>query len=205
MGVCASEDMGSSRFNVNDVHHIGILDILLYNTDRHGGNILVTQSGGCGTGCGKGNARLVPIDHGLCLPDFRHLDQAEFEWLYWKQAQQSLSAKDVELIASFDGNKIAGILRGLGLSSGSVLTARIMVVVLQETVIKHGWNLREIGSFCTKPFNAESSDLADVVAATMVAGNVRDREVSFEDHCSFVELFRKQLDQHIDGKIIVKV
>ena len=154
--------------------------------------------------CGKGRSRLVPIDHGLCLPDFRHLDQAEFEWLYWKQAQQPLSKKDIQLIASFDGNKLAGILRGLGLSSGSVLTARIMAVVLQQTAIKHGWNLREIGSFCTKPFNGKSSDLADVVAATMVAAGVRDREVSFEDHQSFVDSFSKQLDQHLNGSIIVK-
>merc|ERR1712226_1290368 len=117
---CSSEDMGNSRFRTSDIHRIGILDILLYNTDRHGGNILVQETAVCG------KARLVPIDHGLCLPDFRHLGQAEFGWLYWKQAQTAFTANDMRLIASFEGDK-AGILRPLGLSSGSVLTARIMV------------------------------------------------------------------------------
>jgi len=201
--VCASEDMGSSRFNVNDVHHIGILDILLYNTDRHGGNILVTQSGGCGTGCGKGNARLVPIDHGLCLPDFRHLDQAEFEWLYWKQAQQKFTKHDLELIASFNGDKVAGILSDLGFSSGSVLTARIMVAVLQHAALKRGWSLRKIGEFCTKHFTAKSSALADIVSTTMATASMQDRESTFADHAIFIDLFRENLVKHFDGGIAV--
>jgi len=201
--VCASEDMGSSRFNVNDVHHIGILDILLYNTDRHGGNILVTQSGGCGTGCGKGKARLVPIDHGLCLPDFRHLDQAEFEWLYWKQAQQKFTKHDLELIASFNGDKVAGILSDLGFPSGSVLTARIMVAVLQHAALKRGWSLRQIGEFCTKHFTAKSSALADIVSTTMATASMQDREPTFADHAIFIDLFRENLVKHFDGGIAV--
>lgn len=35
--------MGASRFSVQDVHRIGILDIRLVNTDRHAGNILVRR------------------------------------------------------------------------------------------------------------------------------------------------------------------
>lgn len=199
----SSEDMGSSRFNINDIHHIGILDVLLYNTDRHAGNMLVAESASCAVSCGKGKARLVPIDHGLCLPDFRHLNQAEFEWLYWRQAQQPLSKDDLELIGSFDGDKVAGILRGLNLSSGSVLTARLMVNVLQQTAVDRGWNLREIGTFCTQAFNAKSSDLADVVAATIAAAGVQDSEVPFEGHAAFMDLFNQQLAKHLDAKIKV--
>merc|ERR1712110_1000496 len=193
--VCSSEDMGSSRFNSNDVHRIGILDILLYNTDRHGGNILVSETPTCG------KARLVPIDHGLCLPDFRHLDQAEFEWLYWKQAQQAFRKRGLELIASFDADKIAGILRGLGLPSGAVLTARVMVSVLQQTA-KCGWTLGEIGTFCTKHFTAKSSALQDVVTATTAAVGTKD-DVPFENHVAFVDAFNKHLAQHLDKKITV--
>jgi len=201
--VCASEDMGSSRFNVDDVHHIGILDILLYNTDRHGGNILVAKSfASCGAGCG-GKSRLVPIDHGLCLPDFRHLDQAEFEWLYWKQAQQKFTKHDLELIASFNGDKVADILSDLGFSSGSVLTARIMVSVLQHAALKRGLNLREIGEFCTKHFTAKSSALADIVSTTMTTASMQDREITFADHAVFIDSFRENLVRHFEGKITV--
>jgi len=38
---CDTSELGSTRFSVTDVHHIGILDIRLFNTDRHAGNMLV--------------------------------------------------------------------------------------------------------------------------------------------------------------------
>lgn len=195
--VCSSEDMGSSRFKTSDIHHIGILDILLYNTDRHGGNILVSSTPTCG------KARLVPIDHGLCLPEFRHLGQAEFEWLYWKQAQTPFTKRDLDLIASFNGDKVAGILRRLSLSSGSVLTARIMVALLQQTAIKRGWTLRKIGEFCTKHFTAKSSALQDVVSKTTAATGIKGGDVAFEGHAVFMDSFSKQLVQHLDKEIVV--
>lgn len=201
--ICASEDMGSSRFDTNDIHRIGILDILLYNTDRHGGNLLVEKSFGCGASCGKGKNRLIPIDHGLCLPDFRHLNQAEFEWQYWKQASASLSKAELALISSLNGDRVAGILRGLGLPSGSVLTARVMVAVLQQTALKRGWHLRDIGAFCCTAFKAKSSPLADVVATTSRVGGFGDREVLFEEHAVFMDLFNQKLTQYLDGKVAV--
>ncbi len=38
---CDTSEMGTSRFSASDVHRIGILDIRLFNTDRHAGNMLV--------------------------------------------------------------------------------------------------------------------------------------------------------------------
>jgi hypothetical protein len=142
----------------------------------------------------------VPIDHGLCLPDFRHLDQAEFEWLYWKQAQQKFTKHDLELIASFNGDKVAGILSDIGFSSGSVLTARIMVAVLHHAALKRDLSLREIGEFCTKHFTAKSSALADIVSTT---ASMQDREPKFADHATFIDLFRENLVKHFDERIAV--
>merc|ERR1711939_1178035 len=172
-----------------------------------GGNLLVEKSSSlsCGVSCGKGNSRIVPIDHGLCLPDFRHLDQAMFEWQFWKQANQPLSKKDLELIASFDGDKVAGILRGLGLSSGAVLTARIMVAVLQQTALKHAWTLRQIATFSATDFKSDSSALAEVVAATAIAADAQTRDVAFAEHEAFVELFNKKLEEHLAPKEVITV
>ena len=36
-----TSDLGTSQFSVAHVHRIGILDLRLYNTDRHAGNLLV--------------------------------------------------------------------------------------------------------------------------------------------------------------------
>jgi hypothetical protein len=67
------EDMGSSRFPVEEVHKISVLDVRLANTDRNAGNILVSRRE-------DGELKLVPIDHGYCLPtkvSFMH-----FKWLH---------------------------------------------------------------------------------------------------------------------------
>ena len=91
---CDTSEMGPSLFNVQDVHRIAILDIRLLNTDRHAGNILVQRPKGSG---GKLSAleqlnqpqcRLLPIDHGFCLPEA--LEPPFFEWLHWPQVQTLL-------------------------------------------------------------------------------------------------------------------
>lgn len=60
IGSC--EDMGPRAFPVDEVHKISVLDIRLANTDRHAGNILVSKDE-------EGQIKLIPIDHGYCLPD----------------------------------------------------------------------------------------------------------------------------------------
>lgn len=56
------EEMGSSSFPVEEVHKIAVLDMRMANTDRNGGNILVCRDE-------YDSLRLVPIDHGYCLPE----------------------------------------------------------------------------------------------------------------------------------------
>ena len=69
----------------------GILDIRIWNTDRHAGNILVRRPraaaasaaalSGLGRLAGAQPVELVPIDHGFCLPEA--LDPPYLEWLHW--------------------------------------------------------------------------------------------------------------------------
>jgi hypothetical protein len=63
-----------------EVHKIGLLDIRLFNEDRHGGNLILDQKKGTGA-----LARLVPIDHELTLPHWNQLKSATFCWINWKQ------------------------------------------------------------------------------------------------------------------------
>lgn len=59
---CGScEDIGPSSFPVEEVHKISVLDIRLANADRHAANILRSKGE-------DGRVRLIPIDHGYCLP-----------------------------------------------------------------------------------------------------------------------------------------
>lgn len=94
---CDTSEIGTSMFSLQDVHRIAILDIRLFNTDRHAGNILVQRPSG---GSSKLSAlarlnqpqcRLLPIDHGFCLPEA--LEPPFFEWLHWPQVSyHSLTA-----------------------------------------------------------------------------------------------------------------
>jgi hypothetical protein len=84
-----------------------------------------------------------------------------------------------------------------------VLTARIMVAVLQHAALKRDLSLREIGEFCTKHFTAKSSALADIVSTTMATASMQDREPKFADHATFIDLFRENLVKHFDERIAV--
>lgn len=136
---CSAEDMGHLKFALSDVHKIGILDIRLFNTDRHAGNILLHAStdGGC--------MQMTPIDHGLCLPSYKHLDGACFDWLQWPQAQFPFTSEALDHIASLDMEKDAALLRSVGMDEETVTTMRLCTSLLQ-TGAALGYSLFEIGS-----------------------------------------------------------
>lgn len=86
---CDTSEMGASRFAARDVHRIGILDIRIWNTDRHAGNILVRRPRDSAVNLSalarldSSQLELVPIDHGFCLPE--SYEPPYFEWLFWPQ------------------------------------------------------------------------------------------------------------------------
>lgn len=86
---CDTSEIGTSMFSLQDVHRIAILDIRLFNTDRHAGNILVQRPTGdtarlsARARLNQPQCRLLPIDHGFCLPEA--LEPPFFEWLHWPQ------------------------------------------------------------------------------------------------------------------------
>jgi Phosphatidylinositol 3- and 4-kinase len=73
------ENFSSDIFEADEIHKIAILDIRLLNLDRNLCNILVC--------CDKGQEsnfekyRLVPIDHGLSIPDTLSINSYELAWL----------------------------------------------------------------------------------------------------------------------------
>lgn len=67
------ENFSSDLFPTDEVHKIGVLDIRLMNLDRNEQNILVTKT--------DNNYRLVPIDHGLTIPDNLEVCTFDLVWL----------------------------------------------------------------------------------------------------------------------------
>lgn len=121
----SSSDYDPRLFSVGDVHRIAILDIRLANMDRNDGNILVLktedadlfhisedllhpsfaknrpnyQTNASLTPDGKvSKYRLIPIDHGLTLPDCLDLTDFDLAWLNWPQAHTPLLLEEIEYI-----------------------------------------------------------------------------------------------------------
>jgi len=148
----ASWDVGPSRFPVQEVHKIGILDMRIFNNDRHGGNILMKENE-------QGNLELVPIDHGLSLSST--LDRAWFEWMSWPQAKKPFDEKSLSYIERIDIERDAKMLTDMGISEEAVRT-----MILSTTLLKKGaaagLNLYQIGSIAARE-NLESPSLLEQI------------------------------------------
>mmetsp|Transcript_15386 Transcript_15386/g.46445 ORF Transcript_15386/g.46445 Transcript_15386/m.46445 type:complete len:1132 (+) Transcript_15386:545-3940(+) len=160
-----TSEVGASRFAAADVRRIGILDIRLFNTDRHAGNMLVVRPRNSGSrhgstvalGNGVGLARLAetrcalrPIDHGFCLPEA--LEPPYLEWLHWPQAMMPFDAEELAYIAALDARAdcemLARELPALRPECGRIL--QVSTALLQAGAAA-GLSLSEIGNAMSRP------------------------------------------------------
>ncbi|KAG9150660.1 hypothetical protein Leryth_008124 [Lithospermum erythrorhizon] len=145
----STEDMGPSAFPVEEVHKIAVLDLRMANADRHAGNILVSKDE-------NGKTRLIPIDHGYCLPD--RFEDCTFEWLYWPQARVPFSPDTVEYIKSLDAEEDLALLKFYGweVPVECARTLRVSTMLLKKGVEK-GLTPFAIGNImCRETLHTES-------------------------------------------------
>lgn len=170
---CSAEDVSSSKFSVDQVHKIALLDVRMFNTDRHAGNMLVglkdrgIQFRATARDLTKANTTLVPIDHGLCLPEFPALGEASFEWMNWSQSWEALHPDLLAYIRSLDVDRDAACLRKvLGkdvLSKNALLTLRVCTMWLQFAA-DSGLSFYQMGRFLCRPDLDTPSPLERIVA-----------------------------------------
>lgn len=166
---CDTTEMGPKLFNKKDIHRIGILDIRLFNTDRHSGNILVQKvlpDGGVfsipagGFRNQSAQYRLVPIDHGFALPE--GLEPPYFEWQHWPQAMMPFDQEELQYIASLDAQADIELLRR---ELPDIHEASFRVLELSTLLLKKaaaaGLTLSEIAGVLTRPIciDEEPSEL----------------------------------------------
>jgi hypothetical protein len=123
---------------VEQVHRIAILDVRVFNTDRHHGNILLIGD--------KPPYTMVPIDHGCILPSWFHLSEARFDWLEYPQCRVPFSPSEMAHIESLDADGDAVALRRLGIREECIVTMKICTLFLQLAA-RHGKTLHWIGTF----------------------------------------------------------
>lgn len=158
----SAEDMGSSLFSAAEVQKIGILDVRLFNLDRHLGNILVSRDED------TGEYRLTPIDHGYILPDVRELGEANFEWMYWKQCKEPFTPKSLAYIKSLDPYQDALILKSLGIAQPAILTCVTTTILLQYAA-NAGLTLYSIASMTQRTGFREKPSVLEEIVNTALA------------------------------------
>ncbi|XP_022744329.1 phosphatidylinositol 4-kinase gamma 8 [Durio zibethinus] len=174
-------ELGPSSFSVASVHRIGILDLRILNLDRHAGNIIVKKNEQH-ENYAIGAIELVPIDHGLCLPEC--LDDPYFEWLYWPQASIPFSELEIEYISNLDPNKDAELLRT---ELPSLRESSIRVLILCTIFLKQaasvGLCLADIGAMMSREFRGdeENSSILETLCAKAKASVFNTLEADDDD------------------------
>ncbi|KAL6280603.1 hypothetical protein ACE6H2_017484 [Prunus campanulata] len=178
------EDMGPSRFPVEEVHKISVIDLRMANADRHAGNILFRKGE-------DGQTVLIPIDHGYCLPE--NFEDCTFDWLYWPQARQPYSLDTIEYINSLDAEQDIALLKfyGWDIPIESARTLRISTMLLKKGV-ERGLTPFAIGSLmCRENINKES-------VIEEIVHEAQDSLLPGMSEAAFLEAISEFMDSQLD-------
>ncbi|KAK2194421.1 bifunctional Phosphatidylinositol 4-kinase gamma 1-8/Phosphatidylinositol 3--4-kinase [Babesia duncani] len=150
----SSGDYHPGLFNRHDVHRIGILDLRVLNLDRNDGNILVQAVDEDGLPClgidQDCKLKLIPIDHGLILPDVIDVTTLDLVWYDWPQALLPFYKSELDLIYALDPDKDAERLhKRLLIRTECLRTMRVTVRLLQIGSSMH-LNLRQIAKMALR-------------------------------------------------------
>lgn len=173
-----ASDHGTSSFPVGAVHRIGILDVRILNTDRHAGNILVRKLEEKCSGWTPFDAlELIPIDHGLCLPEA--LDDPYFEWLHWPQASLPFSEEELEYIRNLNAASDVQLLRKeLPMLRESCLRVLMITTNFLQKAAETGLSLAEIGNMMSRETVAVDDEPSELENICILAKMEADYELS---------------------------
>ncbi|GMH01821.1 hypothetical protein Nepgr_003660 [Nepenthes gracilis] len=169
-----ASDHGTSSFPVAAVHRIGILDVRILNTDRHAGNLLVRKLDGAGR---FGQVELIPIDHGLCLPE--SVEDPYFEWIHWPQASVPFSEDELDYIENLDPVQDCEMLRSeLPMIREACLRVLVLCTIFLKEAASYGLCLAEIGEMMSREFRGGEEEPSELEVVCIEARRlVSEREV----------------------------
>ncbi|XP_073148833.1 phosphatidylinositol 4-kinase gamma 5-like [Henckelia pumila] len=190
-----ASDHGTSSFPVSAVHRIGILDIRILNTDRHAGNLLVRKLDGDGR---FGQVELIPIDHGLSLPE--SLEDPYFEWIHWPQASIPFSDDELEYIKDLDPVRDSEMLRNeLPMIREACLRVLFLCTIFLKEAAAYGLCLAEIGEMMSREFRSSEEEPSELEVICIEARRLITEELlSSKDKTDFDE-FQFDIDCEDDG------
>jgi len=144
-------DIGPNAFPLDQVQRLAILDMLIYNTDRHEGNILYQKT--------QEATSIVPIDHGFSLPD--SFGSAWFDWVHYPQAKKPLLPHHTDFVENLDTEALCRALSPL-IDGQSLDTLRVCAQVLKKGA-RRGRSPSEMASFMSRKNPKEKCTLEKLV------------------------------------------
>ncbi|XP_073055058.1 phosphatidylinositol 4-kinase gamma 5-like [Primulina eburnea] len=185
-----ASDHGTSSFPVSAVHRIGILDIRILNTDRHAGNLLVRKLDGDGR---FGQVELIPIDHGLSLPE--SLEDPYFEWIHWPQASIPFSDDELEYIKNLDPVRDSEMLRNeLPMIREACLRVLFLCTIFLKEAAAYGLCLAEIGEMMSREFRSSEEEPSELEVICIEARRLITEEVSSSKDKTDFDEFQFDID-----------
>jgi len=157
-GLQQSWNMASSvreRVPLADLQYLALFDIRVFNTDRHGGNILVDPVTGS----------LTAIDHSYILP--RQFVDPEWDWLSWPESRSPILTHVREYYLRRDDAKDADSLCKTGIDEESIrffqASAAALRLILREFP---SYNLIQIAELFRRPTIATPSVFEQCLASS---------------------------------------
>ncbi|KAK7838417.1 phosphatidylinositol 4-kinase gamma 5 [Quercus suber] len=185
-----ASDHGTSSFPVAAVHRIGILDIRIFNTDRHAGNLLVRKLDGVGR---FGQVELIPIDHGLCLPET--LEDPYFEWIHWPQASIPFTEDELQYIKNLNPDRDCEMLQSeLPMIREACLRVLVLCTIFLKEAATFGLCLAEIGEMMSREFRSGEEEPSELEVVCMEARRMLADEVLSPKADSVEEDFQFDID-----------
>lgn len=149
---------GHTLFPIKEVHKIGILDLRILNCDRNEENILVQKK--------KSLVRLIPVDHGLSLPDCIEICDYEIVWMGWPQSQIPFSNEELAHIENFNLENDLEMLKSRLNIRKKCLRNFVAANILLKNAARQGFNLFEIGNMVYRVNEEEPSLLQRLLRKT---------------------------------------
>lgn len=156
-----AEDYGVERLEVERLQAIAALDIRALNCDRNAANLLIPKEKSSydhddhemrtTREARRRHFEVVPIDHGLCLPEVLEIEWFDWCWIDWPQLAAPVCDAVKRAIAEIDPKRDSAMLRdALELSHKSLRLARAASELLKRGVAA-GLTLRDVASLVVAP------------------------------------------------------
>jgi len=177
---CSAERL--SALSPSNVHHVGIFDIIFFNTDRNSSNLLVAEDG-----------ELWLIDNGCLLPRKITSESAGvFCWKQLPQTQAAFSEETKAFIRSLTPNSLQEALSCLSSIpelSEVTFRDRYTVHMLGVELLKQGaekdLSLFEIASFCQAKDKYDTPLLGEILGQALADTSARPLEDKIKKAVSY--------------------